>query len=95
MDTHDQVIDVDGGAPLHDVVVGVLGRNYLAMTAGGEATWVVRAGRQGEALGVVAQRWTAPRLLSPEAGIATVGHELHFDYQAQNDPQAMLAGLRA
>jgi hypothetical protein len=95
MESHDRVIDVDGHAPLLDVVAGILSRNYLASIAGGQATWVLRPGRQGEALGVVAQQWTAPELLGPDVDIATVGPELHFDYQGQKDPQTVLGSLRA
>jgi hypothetical protein len=95
VDPHDRVIDVDGHTALGDIVASILGRNYLASIRGGEATWVVRAGRRGEALGVVAQQWATPRLLHPEAAITTLGHELHFDYQAQNDPLAAFDALQA
>jgi hypothetical protein len=93
--SHDEVMDVDDLAPLADVVARILGRNYLAVIAGGEATWVLRAGRRGEAFGVVAQQWAAPKLLDPEVDIATVGPELHFDYQRQNDPQTVFDSLQA
>ena len=94
VDGHDEVIDVDAVRPLSQVVAEVLGRRYLPSIQGGMATWVLRSGRRGPALGIVAEQWTAPELLTDgTVAISAVGSELHFEYRAQIDPRTVADSL--
>lgn len=97
-DPHMQNFDLPGDTSLADVVSHVVTTGYLPGITGGEATWILKAGR---VLGVVAQQWNAPRfLVDATQPIRDFGadHEtvsLLFDYRAQNDPEKILAQLVA
>ncbi len=77
-------------ATLGQIVHVALGGGYLAPISGGRATWVVVAGSTPCA--VVAQQWTAPRWLAdPDMPVPPA---LHFRYESQRDPEAVLTESR-
>ena len=98
---HEQQRTFPDELALREVVGAIVDGGYLARIAGGRATWVLRAGDAAavDAVAVVAQQWREPRLLTdgqqPIRSFAgpdgTV--RLHFGYLAQQDPEAVLAGL--
>jgi hypothetical protein len=91
VEDHDEVAELDGRRPFSLVLAELLGRRYLPLISGGRATWLVRAGRLGTPLAVVAQEWPVPELLvESSASLSAVGDSLHFEYQAQGDPRAAL-----
>lgn len=86
---HERHLRVDAGTPL-DVIISHAASGYLALIAGGYATWVALL--DGEPIAVLAQQWQCPRLLVEPArhrGAVSAGH-LHFAYEAQHDPDAVL-----
>ncbi|MBP0449225.1 hypothetical protein J5Y04_06640 [Kitasatospora sp. RG8] len=102
--------DVPDGTSLRWLLDEVLTTGYLATIAGGRATWIAttgdaRAGHAGAGdatvLAVLAQQWTAARLLpAGTAPLATLAGadgtlRLHFTYRAQRDPEAEYARLTA
>ncbi|MFB7617886.1 hypothetical protein [Kitasatospora sp. NPDC056181] len=107
--------DVPDGTSLRWLLDEVLTTGYLATIAGGRATWIATTGdaragdagagdaRAGDAtvLAVLAQQWTAARLLpAGTAPLATLAGpdgtlRLHFTYRAQRDPEAEYARLTA
>ena len=96
---HAQQRTFPDGLALREVVGAIVDGGYLARIAGGRATWVLRAGDAAVAVAVVAQQWGEPRLLtdSQQAAGAFAGPDgtvrLHFGYLAQQDPEAVHAGL--
>ena len=95
VESHDQVVEVDSRRLLAVFLSSVVSDGYLPGIAGGHATWVVRAGRGGRPLGVIAQEGERPELLT-DIGIQVVaiGPLIHFEYRAQKDPAIVLADLR-
>ena len=92
--SHDRVVEVEADMTVGRFVADILASGYLPSIWGGEATWVVRAGRRGRALGVVAQQWSAPSLFVPESSaVAEAGEELHFEYRTQEDPAVVVGEL--
>jgi hypothetical protein len=95
---HARSIDVPPETPLSDVVAGLLERRFLAMIAGGRATWILVADRP---LAVVAQQWDEPRFLVDASGpISSFGDDggrvsLMFRYWMQHDPDHVFAELAA
>ena len=94
VDPHDHAVDAEGHTPLDRLVADLVASHYLPSIRGDEATWVLRAGRRGRFLGVVAQQWSAPRMFGPELReIAALGNALHFEYRTQEDPAAVFDEL--
>ncbi|MFB9195640.1 hypothetical protein ACFFWA_21915 [Actinomadura verrucosospora] len=95
---HARSIDVPPGTPLGDVVAGLLEGHFLAVIAGGRATWILVAGRP---LAVVAQQWDEPRyLVDASQPISAFGDDggrvsLMFRYWQQHDPDHVFAELAA
>ena len=96
--TQDAPLSVVLGAPIHQV---------LASISGGQATWVIQlhqllaaptppdAGRvRVTDLAVVAEQWSAPRLLVPDVPVSQVGTgTLYAVYLAQQDPDEVYTAL--
>lgn len=97
--SHDEDRVVDRRRPLERFVAELFRDGYLPSIQGGRATWILRTGIRGEAIGVAATR--VGRLdsfrLTVGRGIdlGEVGDALHFQYEAQRDPDEVLAELRA
>ncbi|MGI5415569.1 hypothetical protein [Actinomadura luteofluorescens] len=95
---HARSIDVPPGTPLGDVVAGLLEGHFLAVIAGGRATWILVASRP---LAVVAQQWDEPRyLVDASQPISSFGDDggrvsLMFRYWKQHDPDHVFAELAA
>ncbi|GGT53505.1 hypothetical protein [Actinomadura citrea] len=95
---HARRFDVPPETSLGDVVAGLLERRFLALIAGGRATWILVADRP---LAVVAQQWDEPRFLVDASGpISSFGDDggrvsLMFRYWMQHDPDHVFAELAA
>ncbi|TDE23998.1 hypothetical protein [Actinomadura sp. 6K520] len=94
---HAETVDLPPETPLADVVAHLLERRFLALIAGGRATWILVAGRP---LAVVAQQWDEPRfLVDSSRPISSFGAEgrvsLMFRYWKQHDPDHVFAELAA
>lgn len=94
---HARRFDVPPETSLGDVVAGLLERRFLALIAGGRATWILVADRP---LAVVAQQWDAPRfLVDASRPIGSFGDgstvSLMFRYWKQHDPVRVFAELAA
>jgi hypothetical protein len=95
---HAQTIDVQAGTPLADVITYLLETHFLALIAGGEATWILVADRP---LAVVAQQWDEPRFLvdssRPISSFSAGGRgvSLMFRYWRQHDPDQVFEELAA
>jgi len=85
-------IELDGpaGEDLEAAIGTVLASGYLPHISGGRASWSVSSGR---VLAVVAQQWTAPKMLwgmdrslrGLDVSKGTL--RMHFSYHTQLDPQ--------
>jgi len=96
IESHDVYFDVDEEQNLAEFIQRMVGVSYLASIGGGLATWVVRAGRGGAPLAIVAQQWAEPVLLLDQSTVVkAIGDELHFSYLAQRDPQKVLEQVTA
>jgi hypothetical protein len=95
---HAETIELPPETSLADVVAHLRERNFLAMIAGGEATWILMADRP---LAVVAQQWDEPRFLvassRPIGSLGTdgAGVSLMFRYWKQHDPDRVFEELAA
>ncbi len=96
---HAETIDLPPETTLADVVAHLLERHFLAVIAGGKATWILVTDRQP--LAVVAQQWARPRfLVDPSLPIRTWAGEgrgvpLMFRYWKQHDPDHVFDDLAA
>ena len=93
---------------LASVLNQLSGMGYLALIAGGRATWVLHAApRPSKPLAVVAQQWSEPRclvdpslpveqFLSSEPGEidGRPRPHLEWEYLAQTDPESVFERLR-
>ena len=86
---------------LRNVANRLLGAGYLALIAGGRATWILETGRRaGRPLAVLAQQWTQPRfLVDPDSGTTTYIHHddnphLNLRYWCQVDPEQVFDCLQ-
>lgn len=100
-ESHAVDLEVGPAATLGEVVDRVLGRSFLALIGGGHgATWVVQVGgRGGLPLAVVAQdaegrHEVTAWLHDPTAVVGASVAAVFFAYRRQDDPAAVLAGLR-
>ena len=94
---HARTFELPQTSSLEQALQRVIAARYLPSIAGGQATWSVASGIP---LAVLAQQWTAPRLLfltsrelqglDRDAGIL----RLHFNYHAQRDPELVYDVLR-
>ncbi len=91
VDSHAATTAVDGRRPLSLVIGEVVRGGYLPSMD--RATWVVRAGRRGMALAVVAQQWKTPRMLVADVETSEFGDSLFFEYLAQVDPDGVVRTL--
>jgi len=72
----------------------------LALIAGGEATWLIDIVGQQGSIGVMAQQWSAPRLIVPPETSAQdlfKGSEkpsVHFRYWGQSNPDEVFEAVR-
>ncbi|MER5867512.1 hypothetical protein [Kitasatospora sp. NPDC002040] len=99
---HEASMELPDGTPLREAVAAVVveGR-YLALIAGGRASWILTGAGvgAGAAIAVVAQQWDEPRFLVP-ADLAPVSSDdgavhWHFRYLAQRDPEDIYRELGA
>lgn len=89
------LFEIDGRRKLANFLAEIGRRSYLPSIHGGAATWVVRAGRGGPAVAVIAAQWSNPVLLvDSSVELADYGDTFHFEYLAQEDPQAVMDRLR-
>lgn len=95
VDAHACVVDVAEGSDLDGLIAHVLRVYELPLIAGGNATWAVCSRRP---LAVVAQQWSAPRMLpfrSLSDCVITGGAiQLYFSYFGQSDPDVVTDVLR-
>ncbi|MEV4758931.1 hypothetical protein AB0J86_28080 [Micromonospora sp. NPDC049559] len=94
---HAQTIELSPETALADVVAHLRDRHFLAVIAGGKATWILVADRP---LAVVAQQWEQPRfLVDPSRPIGSFAVEgrvaLMFRYWKQHDPDHVFEELAA
>jgi hypothetical protein len=101
---HEWRFSVHPETTLGELVRMVVADHYLASIAGGLATWTVETGRgRGGSLAVVAEQWQDPRFVV-DPGLRTTAvpaaydpaHgrvDLHVQYHAQRDPDAVLTAL--
>jgi hypothetical protein len=84
---------VDSRASLSQFLTST-GRTVLPTIYGGQARWIVRRGRRGEAMAVFAQEWGRVKMIDSDDGAVAEVDSLHFEYRAQVDPEATLEDLR-
>ncbi|MGI5447224.1 hypothetical protein ACQEVM_15865 [Streptomyces sp. CA-243310] len=97
---HERRHTFPAAATIGEAITSVLAGGYLPHISGGLATWILTTAA-GEPLAVVAQQWAAPRLLPAGRGnlvsLTSAPHDdalaWHFRYRAQEDPEAVHAGL--
>jgi len=95
VESHDVSFEIDHRRKLSLFLAEIGRRSYLPRIYGGAATWVVRTGRGGQPVAVIAAQWIAPAMLvSLGAELSDFGDTYHFEYLAQEDPQAVLNHLR-
>ena len=93
VEPHDEILHIADVETLDALVTSVLTAYALPLIAGGRATWCLTSRRP---IAVIAQQWSAPRLLSREArpiadcAIVDGIVRLHFTYLAQIDPEVAL-----
>ena len=98
-ESHERPFAIAPEATVAEVIDAALGACALASISGGNATWIVRAGGyDGTPIAVVAQQWSAPRLLV--SGTQTAGQlfsarekAIFFRYWCQADPEAVHEAL--
>ena len=93
---HDRVLEIPDGLDLEAVIAHVLRDYELPSIGGGKATWVVVSSRQP--LAVVAQEWTAPRMLWPPRSLSACSIvdgvvRIYFSYIIQIDPEVVVKVL--
>lgn len=89
---HEQQIEVANWS-IASIAGSIMEDNYLALIAGGLATWILRADRyDGDPLAVIAQQWQQPRFVVPETtSILDVAEDrsapvAYVQYYCQVDP---------
>jgi hypothetical protein len=95
---HSESIDLPSETALADVIAHLREVGFLAVIAGGKATWILEADRP---LAVVAQQWEEPRYFvdrsRPISSFAS--HDgrvsLMFRYWKQRDPDYVFAEIAA
>ncbi len=88
---HEQQIEVSADSTAVDIINAVLRCGYLPKIAGGKATWVAKC--DDRTVAVIAQQWTSPSFLRVQPVLKDSTVSVHFDYQAQVDPDAVVRGL--
>jgi hypothetical protein len=94
---HARTFELPHAPTLEQALQIVIAARYLPSIAGGQATWSVAS---GVPVAVLAQQWTAPRLLfltgkdlqSLDSRDGAL--RLHFNYHAQRDPELVYEVLR-
>jgi hypothetical protein len=81
-------LEIDEGWELPQIIDKILRLNYLPKISGGKATWSVA---YDQPLGVIAQQWEKPKLISSRFPFSINDKykdfdSLHFNYHAQKDP---------
>jgi hypothetical protein len=95
VESHDVSFEIDHRRKLSLFLVEIGRRSYLPGIHGGAATWVVRTGRGGQPVAVIAAQWNEPAMLVGRgAELAEFGDAYLFEYLAQEDPQAVVNRLR-
>ena len=95
VESHDVSFEIDHRRKLSLFLAEIGRRSYLPGVHGGAATWVVRTGRGGQSVAVIAAQWSEPAMLvALGAELADFGDTYHFEYFAEADPQAILNRLR-
>ncbi|MBA1244220.1 hypothetical protein G7027_22590 [Pseudomonas japonica] len=95
---HASSIKLDPTATLRALFEAIQTMHYLPCIKGDEATWVISA--SGKQIGVLAQQWTAPKLVvSLESLVKQVfgEHEprLLFKYWCQTNPDVVFSRIEA
>lgn len=89
-ESHDEVIDINEKQRLEQALTEISNGPYLARIAGGHASWLALAGRDGRMLAVVAQQWDQPKwLVDSRWRLRKIGTSIHFRYYAQVDPDEL------
>lgn len=87
-----RVLETDARRPLMVVIEQVVREAYLPLVP--TPIWVVRAGRHGRPLAVMATRWKWPKLVvDSDTEIGSVGEALHFEYISRGDPSKVFDQL--
>ena len=98
---HEAKVFVSHDSSVVEFLASALRVSPLASISGGEATWLIdTAGPGNGCIGVIAQQWTAPKLLIPETTTieALFGEKtptVFFRYWCQADPEAVFEALKA
>ena len=94
---HERVMEMARGATLGEFAGLISNARYLAMIAGGKATWILDG---SVPLAVFAQQWKAPRLLlAPETPLLALAKpegapHFEFRYWSQANPERVFAALQ-
>ena len=92
--SHDVSFEIDHRRKLSLFLAEIGRRSYLPGIYDGAATWVVRTGRGGQPVAVIAAQWSEPAMLVESgAELGEFGDAYHFEYLAQEDPQAVVNRL--
>jgi hypothetical protein len=84
---HAETIDLPESSTIAEAVAYLRQRHFLALIAGGRATWLLEV--NGRRAAVIAQQWAEPKFaIDPSDTLGSFGDQvsLMFRYRAQIDP---------
>lgn len=99
MDAPHEVYVETTDAQVSTVAENIVAMEYLPCISGGKATWILRTDPNGDALAVIAQQWSQPKLLSfTQQQLTPIQAaeclQVYVEYYCQVEPELVFDALQ-